>query len=192
MFKFLKPLTILCLSVLLFSCNAYKSSTTKRTAQEQLLLTESIDRAVEKLNFTPLKGKKVFFDTKYLKSIENAYLTSAIRNKISSNKAILVNSEKDCDIIVEPRCGALAIDESNSLFGIPSMNVPVPLAGQVKTPEIYFYKSHKQRSINKLAYYARKKDGTFYHEESEAIGIAKLNRYWILIFSFKKSDLPVK
>ena len=62
---------------------------------------------------------------------------------------------------VEIRAGALSIDRRESLVGIPSVDIPVPLTQELSTPEIALYKSEAQEGVAKfvawyLEYYRAK------------------------------------
>ena len=48
--------------VMLAGCGSTLTSNTPRTATEQLLISDAIDRTVESLDFSPLADETVFFD----------------------------------------------------------------------------------------------------------------------------------
>jgi hypothetical protein len=87
----------------------------------------------------------------YFDSYDSKYVEGTIRDALSRAGALLAENATNCDVIVEARSGALAIDESESIFGLPSFTIPVPLAGSLQTPEIAFYKAERQRSVAKFA-----------------------------------------
>ena len=41
-----------------------------RLATEQLVVSDAVDRAVAAIDFSPLSGRKVYFDTKYLDGVK--------------------------------------------------------------------------------------------------------------------------
>src|SRR6478735_6724343 len=66
--------------VILTGCGTTKWSDTPRTATEQLLISDAIDRAISQIDFGPLKGEKIFLDTQYLNTtIDKDYLISTLR-----------------------------------------------------------------------------------------------------------------
>src|ERR1700733_14968165 len=128
------------------SCTTTKTTDTARSDTEQLLLSTATDHALQSANFVIFANRKVFLDTTYFDSYDSKYAVGTIRDALSRAGAILEDSSKDSDIIIEARSGALATDNEQSLFGLPGLGIPVPLAGALQTPEIAFYKSDKQRS----------------------------------------------
>jgi hypothetical protein len=76
------------------------------------------------------------------------------------------------------------------LFGIPSFNLPIPLAGPLATPEVAIYKSDKQEGIAKFgatAYDA--KDGHFIAESTPPLGRSRLEKQAVLIVSWSHDDV---
>ena len=62
----------------------------RRNATEQLLLSDAIDRSVAQIDFSPLEGRKVFFDSKYVVLTPTpgfssaSYINSALRQQMSA------------------------------------------------------------------------------------------------------------
>ena len=52
------------LAVAITGCTNTSTSNTARTAKEQLLLSNAVDQSLDKVDFTPLYGQKVFVDDK--------------------------------------------------------------------------------------------------------------------------------
>ena len=138
-------------------CGTTKWTDTARTATEQLLITDSIDRAVSRLDFRALAGKKVFVDETPIKGItDSAYLLSAVRQHLLASGAILKDKKDDGDYILELRAGAIGTDRHDVLFGIPATQLP-PIAtlGTVSSiPEIPFVKKTDQRAVAKISLFA--------------------------------------
>jgi hypothetical protein len=165
-------------------CTTNKMTTTVRSATEQLLLSTATDHALLDPGVKFFAGHKVFLDATYFDSYDSKYALGAIRDALSRAGALLEDSATNSEIIIEARSGALAIDDSDTLFGIPSMALPVPLAGSLQTPEVAFYESHKQRSVAKFALLALTReshahvyssgplDGNAYHKSSRLFFIA--------------------
>ena len=90
-------------SVIVVGCG----TTVKRAGTEQLLISNAVDNAVEKLDFHELSGHKVFFDTDFLKSVRSDnfvskdYVISAIRHQLVANGALVQDSRESADTIVE-------------------------------------------------------------------------------------------
>jgi len=97
----------------------------QRSATEQLLLSTAAERAVASINFSLFSGKKVFLDVSNFDSYDSKYAIGSIRDALSRSGALLVRNETNSDIIVEARSGALSIDASGLLIGMPSAAMPV-------------------------------------------------------------------
>ncbi|MEN6497466.1 MAG: DUF6655 family protein, partial [Thermoguttaceae bacterium] len=142
-------------------CGTSKWSDTQRTATEQLLISDAMDRAVSQLDFRALAGKRVYLDTEPLKnSIDSAYLTSSLRQQLLASGCILREKRDDADYVVEARSGSSGTDNHSLLFGVPQTSVPssvfVPgTAGAPATiPEIPLAKKMEQRAIVKVGLFA--------------------------------------
>jgi hypothetical protein len=177
--------TLAVLAITLAGCGTTRSTDTNRTATEQLLISDAIDRAVQSMNLQPLAGQTVFLDdTKLADVVDKNYLVSTLRQYLLANKCDLRDKREEADFVVEARAGAVGTDRNDLLFGLPSMNVPqIPLVQPVPAviPEIPIAKRKDQRGIAKIAIFAyHRQTGApvwqsgLVHEESSA------NDVWIL------------
>jgi hypothetical protein len=173
------------LALPLAGCGTTRSTDTNRTATEQLLVSDAIDRALQSMNLQSLAGQSVFFDdSKLADVVDKNYLISSMRQYLLANGCSLKDKREDADFVVEARAGAVGTDRSDLLFGLPSMNVPQialvqPVAAVI--PEIPIAKRKDQRGIAKIAVFAyHRQTGApvwqsgLVHEESSA------NDVWIL------------
>lgn len=178
--------TLLALGVgTLSGCGTTRSSDTIRTATEQLLISDAIDRAVQTVDFSALVGQTVYLDDSRLKDVvDKDYLVSTLRQHLLASGCALRDERDEADFIVEARAGAVGTDRSDLLFGVPSMNVPQIMPLQpipAAIPEIPIAKRRDQRGIAKIAVFA-------YHRETGApvwqSGLAEQesssNDVWIL------------
>lgn len=157
-------LTILCSAILLLTgCG----KTLRNTATEQLILSDSVDRAIRSIDFSPLARRSCFIDTTYLKTVKSSsfvnadYVLSSVRNQLVSAGGILAISKDEADVVVEPRLGVLGANESEVTYGIPSSSILtqaaslVPTAPPVPTiPEISLARKNDQMAATKLAIFA--------------------------------------
>lgn len=119
-------------------CGATKS----RTATEQLIMSDALDRAVSQIDFQELAGQSVFFDTKYLVNTKDPafignqkglgfvnveYVTSSLRQQMIASGLKLQDKMEDADYVVEARLGAIGFDNNEVLYGIPASN-PIAVA----------------------------------------------------------------
>ncbi|HEY1663715.1 MAG TPA: DUF6655 family protein [Verrucomicrobiae bacterium] len=186
-------IAFLMLALFAGGCASNSVTNPARSATEQLLLSTADDRAMTNVDLSIFANKKIFVDADYFESYDQKYAFGDIRDALSSAGALLVDNITNSDIVVEARAGALSIDYSTSLFGIPNMGVPVPLSGSLQIPELAFYKSEKQNSTTKIAllaydYRSRK------HFYSSGPMVGKSYNYYrkILFFSWVHTDIPEK
>jgi hypothetical protein len=115
-----------------------------------------------------------------------------IRELITMRGGMLVREFESAELVIEPRSGALSIDSTSSIIGLPSAPTPVPLVGTVQLPEIALWKSDKQFSIAKLALLAYERDsGKHVAATGSLIGRANIKYYKFLGFiSYNKTTVP--
>jgi len=139
-------------------CGTTKWSDTPRTATEQLLISDAIDRAISQMDFGPLKGEKVYLDTQYLNTtIDKDYLISTLRQHMLASQLTLCPKKEEATYVVEARSGAVGTSRHDLLYGIPATNLPSisPVAGAPsQIPEIPFAKRTDQMGVAKLAVFA--------------------------------------
>lgn len=156
-----RTLVVLCLvwCVTTLGCGTTKWSDTPRTATEQLLISDAVDRAVSDIDFSALSGRAVFFDSTYLKgSVDENYVVSSLRQHLLASGSLLMETRELADYVIEARSGAIGTDRSDLLFGVPSVNVPtvpgMPMAMPSSIPEIPLAKTTNQKAVAKLAVFA--------------------------------------
>ena len=181
------------LALLVNGCAWFKLTEPPRSATEQLLLSTSADRALASADLTMFANQKVFLDTTYFDSYDPKYAIGEIRDALSRAGALLENSPTNSDIIIEARAGALSTDSSDSLIGVPSTGLPIPLAGAVSIPEIAFYKSQKQFGYAKIALLAYANQSRAHIYSSGPLVGKSYNDYRKILFvAWVRSDIPEK
>ena len=155
----LRALLAVALLLSLSGCGTTRWSDTARTATEQLLISNAIDRAVSELDFSVLGGRDVYFDPMYLRgTTDENYLVSSLRQHLLASGVVLREARTEADFVVEARSGGVGTDRSDLLFGVPSVAVPsvpgMPVPMPSTIPEIPFAKSTNQRAVAKIAVFA--------------------------------------
>ena len=139
-------------------CGTSKWTDTGRSATEQLLITDAMDRAVSDLEFRALAGKTCFIDATPLKRISDSeYLVSCLRQHMFASGCMVKDNKAEADYVVEVRAGAVGTDRHDVLYGVPAVNVPsvVPVTGiPSQIPEMPFIKKTDQRAVVKLSLFA--------------------------------------
>jgi len=163
MFRFGLTCLVLFASV---GCGTTKWTDTSRTATEQLLISYSIDQVVEQINFSALRGKKVFIKTDAIQTATDyQYISTTIRQHISTCGGMLCDKQEDAEYIAEIRTGAVGTDRNDLLYGVPAITIPSVAFNNTTTgagstiPEIPFVKKTDQRAVAKIAVFV-------YHRET--------------------------
>lgn len=135
-------------------CGTTNWSDTKRTATEQLLVSDAIERAIMKVDMTPLAGRRVFLDTTALNDVaDKDYLTSTVRQHVLACGGALAEKREAAEIVVEARAGAIGTDRSSFVLGIPQTNLAFAGNG-TSIPEIALFKRSDQRAVAKINLFA--------------------------------------
>lgn len=177
--------TLAMIIVAMPGCGTTRSSDTGRTATEQLLISDAIDRAVQSVNFGTLAGQSVYLDDSRLNDVvDRNYLVSTLRQHLLASGCSLRDKAAAADYVVEVRAGAVGTDRNDLLFGVPSMNVPQFLPVQpvpAAIPEIPVAKRRDQRGVAKIAVFAyHRESGTPVWQSGVAQRESSSNDVWIL------------
>lgn len=182
-------------AVLISGCAATRQTQPPRTAREELLLSKAVDNAVAQIRPVIPKGSKIYLDKSDFKGgYDTKYAISSITGQLLKNGYKLVSKKAAADTVVDIRSGALSIDKNSQLWlGIPSITVPIPLAGPFKTPEVDFFKSTKRKGIAKFGL-------TFYNAQSGALensigpiyGFSHYNHWTVLMVGWTTTNLLPK
>ena len=144
-------------------CGTTQWSDTKRTATEQMLVSDAIDRAVSKIDLRPLAGQSVFLDRTPLKdTVDENYTVSVLRQHMMASGCVLKEKADEVDYIVEARAGTVGTSRHDVLYGVPSTDLPQmgPVPGVPnRIPEIPIAKKTDQQGVAKIALFA-------YHRQS--------------------------
>lgn len=180
--------------ILLGGCTQTGLTKPQRSATEQLLISQAADEALAKADLSMLQGKKVFVDKTYFDGYDKEYAIGSVRDCVSRAGGLLVSKLDESEIILEPRSGALSIDGSSSVLGIPASAAPVPFAGAVQLPELALYKSEKEYSIAKIALLAYERESRQHVMSSgPLVGRANIKYFKFLGYiGYTKTTLPEK
>lgn len=151
-------LAVLPMLLMLAGCGTTRMSDSKRTATEQLLVSQAIDRAVMRVDVRPLAGRSVFLETAFMDDVQDGkYLESALRHQLMASGCLLAKDRDAADVVVEARAGAVGTDRSSVLLGIPATSVTVQ-GNSTSTPELVLAKRSEQRGVAKLSVYAYERE----------------------------------
>ncbi|MEQ8397281.1 DUF6655 family protein [Thalassobaculum sp.] len=175
-------------------CTKTKESSPKRTATEQILLSTAVDRAARELVVNLPPGTKVFLDASRFEAYDRGYAISAIRDRFLASGAHMAESREKADVIAELRAGALSTNESESIVGIPSYSIPIPLAGDLELPELALMKQTTRRGLAKFGFTAHwTENGALAARTDPVIGISGFDNWKLLGLGWHEGDtIPSK
>lgn len=185
-------LFIVCLIVLLVAgCSTERESDPARTATEQLLISTAADNAAGQINLDIKPGTKVFVDATNFDGTDAKYAIALLRERVLRLGGQLVADRGASDTVVEIRSGALSVDKSETLVGIPHFDIPIPLAGPLGFPEIALYKKAQQQGVAKFAAIAyNTKDGKAQSISGAEFGASHVTDWTVLFFiSWSTNDV---
>lgn len=146
-------------------------TTKTRLATDQLLVSDAVDQAITGIDFGAMAGKKVFFDSQYIKTIKgigfvNAdYIVSSLRQQMIAADCRLQESKEDADFIIEARVGTLGTNVHEVVYGLPANNAIstaatlMPNAPSLPViPELSFAKKDAHLGAAKIAVFAYERE----------------------------------
>jgi hypothetical protein len=175
-------------------CGTTRWTDTSRTATEQMLVSDAIERAVSRIDFKPMSGQSVYLDTAYLNTVtDKEYLISTLRQHMLASGCVMELSKDRAEFVVEARAGAVGTDRHDVLYGIPALNLPMaPVQGApTATPEIALARRTDQKGVAKVAVFA-------YHRESgrpvwqsgvDTIASKAQNSWWFGVGPLQKGTI---
>ena len=139
-------------------CGTTKWSDSPRTATEQLLVSDAVDRAISEIDFSALANKNVYLDTRFIiTALDQNYVISTLRQHMLASGCIIKDKPDEATYVVEVRTGSLGTNRQDLLFGVPATNLPtvglLPM-GSAPIPEIALMKRTNQQGVCKIAVFA--------------------------------------
>lgn len=141
---------VLIVLLALAACTTARHTEPSRTATEQLLLSSAVDHALARLHLTIPQGTRLWVDASDFQAFDGKYAIGAIRDYLLRHGGRMAAKRADADAIVEIRSGALSINQAQSLVGVPSIPLPIPLTGILHTPELALLKRGREQGIAKI------------------------------------------
>ncbi|MEX0679094.1 MAG: DUF6655 family protein [Pirellulales bacterium] len=139
-------------------CGTTKWSDSPRTATEQLLISDAVDRAVSEIDFNAMVDRSVYLDTRFIaQTLDQNYVTSTLRQHMLASGCIIKDKAEEADYVVEVRTGSLGTNRNDVLLGMPATNIPTAgftPTGSASIPEIALAKNTNQQAVCKIAVFA--------------------------------------
>lgn len=127
-------------------CTSMKTTNTARSSVEQMLVSNAVDQSLDKVDFHPFSGHKVFLEEKYIDCVDKAYVIGSIRHRLLHVGCKLVDKVDDAEIVLEPRSGSVGTTNSDSYVGIPEIALP----GMLTLPEVRIATRTQQIGVAKI------------------------------------------
>ncbi len=201
------PIRVSLLPLLFLACAAGGCATIRvtdptRTATEQFLMSQAVSRALDQLNVSSLRDRKVWVETGYFTGAEQvivngevrqrlfttpeqAFAAAELREKLLMAGSRLVQEKKLAEVIVEVRSGGIGVDRLENLIGVPA-TVLGGIAGTstsgvpVAIPEIALYKNTRQRGFASVSFVAYRADtGEYLTSSGPYIGRTIRDDFWL-------------
>jgi len=134
------------LSALACGCTTTQTSNTARTATEQLLISNAVDRALDKVDFQAFSGRNVYLEEKYIDCVDKNYVIASLRHRLLTAGATLVPAADTAQVVVEARSGGVGTSSSESFLGTPEIALP----GMLTIPEVRFVTRTRQEGAAKI------------------------------------------
>jgi hypothetical protein len=178
-------------------CSTVRVTDPYETATQLFLESEATRQAVQQINVSFMRDRKVYVDTTYLSTIrENSevlsfkqtpqpylFLVAELRARLLLGGARLVESRQEAEVIVEARTGGISVDHEEDLLGLASITIPTEVVATVPftTPELAILKSTKQYGYASVAIVAYWRDtGEIVSSSGPFVGRTNREDYWIL------------
>lgn len=192
--RWICSIRLLILLTLTFACGCTTIRYTQppRTVTEQFLISYAGVAAVNSVNLNPLQERGVFLDSTNFESIDKSFFIGEIRNAVVSSGAHIVDKKEDAEIILEIRTPGIGIDQKETLFGIPSIPIPIPTVGTLTLPEIAIFKRIKQNGKAGISLTAiDSHSGMCVYNQGPTIGESIYVDWYILGITFRtRKNLP--
>lgn len=174
-------------------CTTIRETQPSQTARHQLLLTAAADNVGTQIAPNLPPATRIYVDTSNFDTdskYRSKYMISAIKAALLRQGYGLTNDMDDADTILDVSNGALSVNRVEKLFGIPSADIPIPLAGQATTPELALWKSKKRTGVAKalLSFYDAE-TGLLQSGGNPVFGYSHYDRSSILFYGRTYSDL---
>ena len=176
---------------LMSACSTtHKNTQTKRTAIEQLLLSEAVLTSLPQQIKTPLPippGAKIAIDTSGISSDQHI-VQQAMASWLGKHGYLIQNDKANATHWVNVNVESLGTEYANTFFGLPPIKSSVI---PVSTPELAIYKAEYQTGYVKFHFdIFELPSGRFVQKTAPFLAQKYYNDYiFLFLFSFSKTDL---
>lgn len=169
-------------------CASIRVTDPARTATEQYLMSQAVEKAVAQVSAAALLDRQVYIDSTYLTgsaqtSAEIVFLLGELRARLLLAGVRIAEARDKSDVILEVRTEGIGIDRIEFLLGIPAIYLPslgsstggVPVA----TPELAIIKRTTQKGFGSITYIAYwRTTGEVVSSSGPFVGRTSREDYW--------------
>ncbi|GMV66668.1 MAG: hypothetical protein KJ050_03530 [Candidatus Omnitrophica bacterium] len=112
-------LAALICTLFLAGCSTISSQISGRTATEQYLVTEAIQRAIDNVRWSRLSGQRIKLEIVGVQETEHKFIRSALEKELASHGSRVVDTTRQADVRMTAMVRAVGTDIWVSNFGIP-------------------------------------------------------------------------
>jgi len=169
-------------------CGFSRMTPVPRSASQQILATEAIDRALEQFEFPDLKGKKVMVHVGPPgDAIDEEFLRTAVSVELFEEEAKVVTASEDADLVLGVLIGAMGLDIGGRFFGIEGTGggfIPFTI------PELALYRKTRTEGFAQAEFaLVDHHTGELVHRSEQVIGTTWSERTVVFfVFSWRKTD----
>lgn len=191
--KFFAPVAsalFLCTLLISGGCSSLRVTQPPETADEQFLLSRAASLAISKISVANLRDRLVYVSFRFMNAGEpgHNFLEADVRSHLLKGGVRLTNLRTKAQIVLEIRCGALGINQENSLIGIPAIAFGNYSSGSsfslpVVLPQISILQNTTQQGYASVAYVAYwRNSGEIVASSGPFIGRTYRHDWWFLGF----------
>lgn len=175
------------LAVLLAGCASTRVTRTARSGTEQELLVVSLERPIARLDLRRFTGKRVTLNL-YALTTDQGLAAEFVTSRLEAKGVEVVPDAAKADLRLKIFARVLAVDQGQTLVGIPAPTVPVLL---VPIPEIALFKWVRNRGHSEVEIFTYDpRTDRFIDATPAGVGRAKYDEFTILLFvGFTHDDL---
>ena len=173
-------------------CGHTTRITSPRSAWEQLLSTEAIDRAMAQIEWPDLSGKSVMVsvgapDEGRTSPTDREYLKRSAQVAVASHGALLVTEIDEAELVLTVLVGAIGLDVSGRFFGVQGTSggfIPITI------PELALYKRVRRQGFAKteIALVDHKTGGVIHRSGPVQGSTYRTTRTYFLVFRTVETD----
>lgn len=137
----------------LTGCTTPSITNTGRNAVQELLLSHAVERGLDQMDFSKLKGKKVVLDYVYLApQAHKEYFQACAETNLYTSGATIVAKAEEADYIVRLYVGVLATEHTQWNIGTPTLPIPIPDTSiSIAIPELSLLKRITRNGVARFS-----------------------------------------